>query len=160
MPFYKTRSTCPSSPYIARYVPIISCNIEPQPAIFGTACQTQCGLASANTTNILDNNHTKYQSTMKKLTELWCQLEVCILRCHYFFLTCWTSFTQPSRAAWEKREPVLTETFSQAALQLLYIQHWDDIEDFFPCSWLLCEISTFRFKTHTRDNGLHFHLKD
>lgn len=46
----------------------------------------------------------------------------------------------------------LTETFSQAALQPLYIQHCDDIEVFFPCSWLLCEISTFIFKTHTGDN--------
>lgn len=34
---------------------------------FGTACQTQCGLASAN---VLDNNPSKYQSTMMKLTEL------------------------------------------------------------------------------------------
>lgn len=32
--------------------------------------QTQYGLASANTTNILDNNPSKYQSAMMKLTEL------------------------------------------------------------------------------------------
>lgn len=44
-------------------------NTKPQLATFWD-CMPNMGLASANTTSILHNNPRKYQSTMKKLTEL------------------------------------------------------------------------------------------
>ena len=76
---------------------------------FGTARWTHCGLAFANTTIILDNNHSKYPSITMKLSELVVNGQ---LQVYWAAITsCWPSFTQLSKVAWEEGgEPVLTES--------------------------------------------------
>lgn len=118
MPFYKTGSTPPSSPCIARYGPVISCNMEPWPAIFQDSTPNTLWPSIC-----LNNYHLRQPSQQVSIyykgTSWACGKWSAwgILSCRNFPLPCWPSFTQLSEAAWDEGgEPVLTESILTSSI--------------------------------------------